>query len=214
VNADPHRGQPIVHRGPAPAAARLVAILVHGRNAAAANILTIADELGLAGVAYLAPEAADRTWYPNSFLRPLPENEPGLSSALGLLESMVGDLRQRGIGSERVAIIGFSQGACLALEYAARHARRYAALAGLSGALIGPPGTPRAYAGAMDGTPVFLGCSDIDPHIPLARVHETAGIFRRLGASVDERIYPGMGHLVGADEIEAVRVLLRRYLSP
>jgi predicted esterase len=208
VNLDPHRGQSLVHRGPDPAAARLSAILVHGRNASASNILTIADDLGLTDVAFLAPEASGHAWYPYSFLKPLVDNEPGLTSALGVLDSIVSDLQRRGIASDRVAILGFSQGACLTLEYAARHARRYAAIAGFSGGVIGPDGTPRHYAGSMDGTPVFLGCSDVDPHIPLARVHETAGIFRKLNASVDERIYPGMGHLVSADEIDAARSLL------
>jgi len=208
VNDDPHRGQPIVHRGPDPAAARLTAILVHGRNASASDILSIADELDLADVAFLAPDASGRTWYPQSFLQPLAANEPWLTSALGVLDAIVGDLERRGIASGRIALVGFSQGACLTLEYAARHARRYAAVAGFSGALIGPDGTPREYAGSMDGTPVFLGCSDVDAHIPLARVHETAAVFRRLAASVDERIYPGMGHLVSPDEIRAVRSLL------
>ena len=208
MNLDPHRGQPIVRRGPEPPAARLSAILVHGRNASASDILTIADDLGLADVAFLAPEASGHTWYPYSFLKPLVDNEPRLTSALGVLDSIVGALQRRGVASDRIAILGFSQGACLTLEYAARHARRYAAIAGFSGGLIGPDGTPRSYAGSMDGTPVFLGCSDVDPHIPLARVHETAGIFRQLNASVDERIYPGMGHLVGADEIDAARSLL------
>ena len=209
MNADPHRGQPVVHRGPDPADARLTAILVHGRNAAASNVLTLADDLSLTDVAYLAPEAAGHTWYPYSFLKPLDDNEPGLSSALGVLDGIVGDLGRRGIESHRIALVGFSQGACLTLEYAARHARRYAAIAGLSGAVIGPDGTPRTYDGSMDGTPVFLGCSDVDPHIPLARVRETAAVFRALGAAVDERIYPGMGHLVSPDEIRVVRSLLR-----
>jgi predicted esterase len=208
VNTDPHRGQPIVHRGLSPEAARLTAILVHGRNASASNILTIADELDLPDVAFLAPEAAGRAWYPYSFLKPLADNEPWLTSALGVLDAIVTDLERRGIVSDRIAMIGFSQGACLTLEYAARHARRYAAIAGFSGGVIGPEGTPREYAGSMNGTPVFLGCSEVDPHIPLARVHETAGIFRRLNASVDERIYRGMGHLVIPDEINAARSLL------
>jgi len=181
---------------------------VHGRNASASNILTIADDLGLTDVAFLAPEASGHTWYPYSFLQPLGDNEPGLTSALGVLDSIVSDLQRRGIASDRIAILGFSQGACLTLEYAARHARRYAAIAGFSGGVIGPDGTPRNYAGSMDGAPVFLGCSDVDPHVPLARVHETAGIFRKLNASVDERVYPGMGHLVSADEIDAARSLL------
>src|SRR5262249_2874694 len=174
----------------------------------AANILTIADELGLPDVAFLAPEAAGRSWYPFSFLRPLADNEPGLTSALGVLHAIVADLERRGIAPSRIAMLGFSQGACLTLEYAARHARRYAAIVAFSGGVIGPLGAPRECAGSMDNTPVFLGCSDADPHIPLGRVHETAEIFRRLNASVDERIYPGMGHVVIADEIRVARELL------
>jgi predicted esterase len=209
VNSDPHRGQPIRHRGPDPASARLTVILVHGRGASAADILSLADEFGVHDVAYLAPEAAGHAWYPYSFLAPMTDNEPFLSSALGVLDGIVRDLWQdHQIGPERVGLLGFSQGACLSLEYAARHAARYAAIVGLSGGLIGPPGTPRDYAGTMDGTPVFLGCSDVDPHIPLERVHETAEVFRRLGASVDERVYPRMGHLVNRDEIAAVTQLL------
>jgi predicted esterase len=109
--------------------------------------------------------------------------------------------------AERVGILGFSQGACLTLEFAARHPRRYKAIVGLSGGLIGPPGTPRDYAGSMEDTPVFLGCSDVDAHIPVERVRESAEVFRRLGAQVDERIYPGMGHTVNEDELAAVRAL-------
>ena len=115
---------------------------------------------------------------------------------------------RRGIPSNRIALVGFSQGACLALEFTARHARRYAAIAGLSGGLIGPPGTPRDYAGTFAQTPVFLGCSDVDAHVPAERVHESAAVFTRLGAAVDERIYPGMGHTVNRDELDAVRALL------
>ena len=209
MNTDPHRGQPARQRGPDPAAARLCAIVaIHGRGASAADILTVADELAIDDVAFVAPEAAGHTWYPLSFLAPMADNEPHLSSALALIDRIVADLQQR-IPAERIGLLGFSQGACLSLEYAARHARRYAAVVGLSGGVIGPPGTAREYLGTMDGTPVFLGCSDVDPHIPLARVHETAAVFGRLGAAVDERIYPGMGHLVNADEIAAVLTLFK-----
>jgi len=197
----------MLRRGRDAAAARLVLVAVHGRGASAADILSLAAELDLDDAAFVAPEAAGHTWYPNSFLAPLADNEPYLSSALALIDRIVGDL-QAHVAPERIGLVGFSQGACLILEYAARHARRYAAVVGFSGGVIGPPGTPRDYAGEMAGTPVFLGCSDIDPHIPLPRVHETAGVFRRLGAAVDERIYPGMGHLVNRDEIDAVRTLL------
>jgi predicted esterase len=204
---DPHRGQPILRHGPPPGAARLAIVAVHGRGAAASDILSVARELALEDVAFVAPDAAGHTWYPYSFLAPMSDNEPYLSSALALLERVVEDLR-REIPAQRIGLLGFSQGACLSVEFAARHARRYAAVVGFSGGVIGPSGTPRDYKGAMDGTPVFLGCSDMDPHIPLDRVHETADVFRRLGASVDERIYPRMGHLVNFDEIEAVRALL------
>jgi predicted esterase len=169
----------------------------------------LASELQIEDLAYLAPQAAGRTWYANSFLAPLEMNEPGLSSGLAQLSMLVDDLAGDGIPASRVGLLGFSQGGCLALEFAARAARRYAAIAGLSAGLIGPPGTLRSYAGSFDGTPVFLGCSDDDPHIPLERVRETAEVFRRMGAAVDERIYPGMGHTVNRDEIEAVRRLLR-----
>jgi predicted esterase len=207
MNTDPHRGQPILRRGPDPARARLVVVCVHGRGATAADILSVADELQLPDVAYVAPEAARHTWYPYSFLAPMEDNQPGLSSALGVLASIVDGLQEHG-AADRIAMLGFSQGACLTLEFAARHARRYAAIVAFSGGLIGPPGTPREYAGSMDGTPVFIGCSDIDPHIPIERVRESGVVFRDLGAQVDERIYPRMGHTINEDEIEALRTIL------
>lgn len=184
-------------------------ILVHGRGATAESILGLANELGLDDVACIAPQAAGNTWYPYSFLTPIPQNEPGISSGMGVIAAILGKLENDGVDARRVALLGFSQGACLALEYAARHARRYAGVFGLSGGLIGPPGTPRDYAGSFDNTPVFLGCSDVDPHIPLERVMESAAVFRQMGAAVDERIYPGMGHVVNPDEIAAVRALVR-----
>ena len=205
---DPHAGQPVIWRGPDLSRARLVVVLVHGRGASAGAIFTLADQFEVPDVAYVAPEAADHTWYPYSFLAPMEQNEPKLSSALHLLEGVVNDVMRRGIPSTRIALVGFSQGACLALEFAARHAQRYAAIAGLSGGLVGPPGTPRDYAGTLAQTPVFLGCSDVDAHVPAERVHESAIAFTRLGAVVDERIYPGMGHMVNGDELDAVRALL------
>jgi predicted esterase len=194
--------------GPRPQDARLAMILVHGRGASAEDILGLAREFGHDDVAYLAPQAAGNSWYPYSFLTPLEKNEPGLTSALGVLGQLVSTLGDQGLPAERVGFLGFSQGACLSLEFAARNARRYAAVIGLSGGLIGPPGTPRTYPGHAGGTFVFLGCSDVDPHIPLERVQETAQVLRDLGAVVDERIYPGMGHTVNQDEIEAVKLIL------
>ncbi|HVH56537.1 MAG TPA: dienelactone hydrolase family protein [Vicinamibacterales bacterium] len=204
----PHAGQPIRRQGPATAQARIAVILVHGRGDSASGILALADTLDLADVTWLAPQASGHTWYPYSFLAPMERNQPGIDSGLLVLEGLVAMLDAEGIDSSRLAVMGFSQGACLAQEFAARHARRYHAVIGLSGGLIGPPGTPRNYAGAFDATPVFLGCSDIDPHIPVERVHESADVFKRMNAVVDERIYPRMGHTVNADEIDAVRALL------
>lgn len=206
--AHPHAHEPVLRRGPAAARATVAVILVHGRGDSASGILGLADALAAPHVMWLAPQAAGQAWYPFSFLAPMERNEPGLSSGLAVIDGLVETLRGEGLPPERVMLMGFSQGACLAQEYAARHARRYHAIVGLSGGLIGPPGTPRDYAGSFDGTPVFLGCSDIDAHIPVERVHESAEVFSRMGAAVDERIYPGMGHTVNAEELSAVRALL------
>ena len=196
--------------GPPPAEARLGAILIHGRGASAEDILGLAHEFALPDIAYLAPQATGHTWYPYSFLSQTEQNQPGLSSALLVIEGLVQQFDQQGLPAERVALMGFSQGACLTLEFAARHARRYAAIAGFSGGVIGPPGTPRDYPGSFDGTPVFIGCSDVDPHIPVERVRESAEVYRRMGAAVDERIYAGMGHTINQAEIDAVRNLLAK----
>jgi predicted esterase len=205
---DPHAGQPVLRGGVPVERARLVAILIHGRGASAADILSLSEELTPGDVAYLAPQAAGSTWYPMSFMSPISQNEPGITSGLRTIARLIAEVAAQGVPQERVMLLGFSQGACLSLEFAARRAGRYAAVIGLSGGLIGPPGTPRAYAGTFESTPVFLGCSDVDAHIPLARVRESADIFRRMGAAVDERIYPRMGHTVNQDELQAVNALL------
>jgi predicted esterase len=204
---DPHAGQSVLRFGPDPERARLAVVLAHGRGGSAQDMLSLARDLRTTDVLYLAPQAAASTWYPQSFLAPIEQNEPWLSSALRFLVRVVGELGRRGFAPDRIALLGFSQGACLTLELAARNARRYAGVIGLSGGVIGPPGTPRAYAGSMANTPVLLGCSDDDPHIPLERVRETGDVFRALGARVDERIYPGLGHTVNRDELDAVRDL-------
>ena len=207
---DPHAGQPVLHVGPPLTEARLAIIAIHGRGASAQDILGLATELAAPDVAFVAPQAAGFSWYPYSFLSPLPQNEPHLSSALRLIASLVDDIVSAGVPDGRIGIMGFSQGACLSLEFAARHPRRYAAVIALSGGLIGPPGTPRDYQGTLAGTPVFLGCSDIDPHIPVERVRGSADVFRRLGAAVDERIYPRMGHTINGDELRAVQALVSK----
>ena len=206
---DPHANQPVLTSGPKAADARLTMILVHGRGASAEDILALASEFEPKDIAYVAPQGAGHTWYPYSFLAPIAQNEPFISSAFGVLSRLVETLSNDGVESQRIGFLGFSQGACLTLEYAARHAARYAAVFALSGALIGPPGTRRGYAESFDGTPVFLGCSDVDPHIPLERVRESAEVFRRMHANVDERIYKRMGHTVNRGEIEAINQILR-----
>jgi len=183
-------------------------IAIHGRGAGAEDIIALAREASPPDVAILAPQAAGNTWYPYRFLEPTERNEPYLSSALRIVADLIAQLGDRGIPPERIALLGFSQGACLALEAAARNARRYAGVIGFSGGLIGPPGTSFDFAGSLDGTPVFLGCSDVDPHIPKERVEESGEALNRLGAAVDVRLYPGMGHTVNRDELEAARTIL------
>jgi predicted esterase len=201
----PHGGAPVRMVGVPLATARAALIMVHGRGATAEDILSLTEELDGPGFAYLAPQAAGHQWYPNSFLAPIASNEPGLSSGLAVLAALLEQIAAAGIPPERTLLLGFSQGACLTLEFVARHARRYGGVAGLSGGLIGPDGTPRDYAGTLDGTPVFLGCSDMDFHIPKERVEESAVVLRRLGGLVTARRYPQMGHTINMDEIGAVQ---------
>ncbi len=204
----PHEGQPLLTGGEALDRAVAAMVMVHGRGATAEDILELAGELKQGGFAYLAPQAAQHSWYPNSFLAPIPSNEPGLSSGLAVIASILAQLAEGGMPAERTILLGFSQGACLALEFAARNARRYGGLVGLSGGLIGPDGTPRDYAGSLEGTPVFLGCSDSDFHIPRERVEHSAEVLQRLGGEVTKRLYPRMGHTVNRDEIRFVQGLM------
>jgi len=188
-------------------------LMVHGRGARAEDILTLAGPLALPGFTFLAPQAAGNTWYPNRFLEPVELNEPWLSSALGRLGDLLEQIRRNGVPYERTILLGFSQGACLALEFAARNARRYGGIAGLSGALIGAPDAPRQDSGALAGTPVFLGCSEDDFHVPKERVDQTAILLRKLGGVVTERLYPGLGHTTNDDEIAAVRAMMQKALA-
>ena len=214
----PHAGQPILVRGLPVEHAHAALILLHGRNAGPENIIELAHALDHPAFIYLAPGAAGRTWYPQSFLAPTERNEPYLSSAVGIVRDLVDSLEERGLPRSRVVLLGFSQGACLALTAGAgllgarRSALGYPGLGGIigfSGGLIGPPGTRWEYEGDAGGIPVLLGCSDVDPHIPRARVEETARVFEGLGARVTLRIFPGMGHLVNEEELELARALLR-----
>ena len=185
-----------------------VVIMLHGRGATAADILALTDHIEQSDLAYVAPQAPLNSWYPYSFLAPLDRNEPALSQALAMVGELIDGVAKEGITPERVVLLGFSQGGCLALEYAARHARRYAAVIGLSAGLIGPQNTPRDYAGSLAGTPVFLGCGDLDDHIPLERVKGSTKVLRSLGGDVKERIYRGMGHGINDEELLQVRSLL------
>ena len=213
VPEDPHQAQTVRLAGAPLDRAKCAMLMVHGRGARAEDILTLADQLNQPDFAYLAPQAAGQTWYPNRFLVPIAENEPWLASALSFVERVFVEINDAGIPSERIILLGFSQGACLTLEYAARNARRYGGIVGLSGALIGPDGTPRNYEGSLMRTPVFLGCSDVDFHVPKERVDEAADVLRRLGGEVTERLYAGLDHTVNQDEIDFVRGMMQAVLS-
>jgi predicted esterase len=198
----------IATTGAAPDKAKAAVILLHGRGAAAESMFGLADIFEQPDIAYFAPQAPSGTWYPYSFLAALERNEPYLSNSLAAVGATVSWLEDRNFEPARIALLGFSQGGCLALEFAARNARRYGAVIGLSAGLIGPDKTPRDYAGSLAGTPVFLGCSDVDSHIPAERVRESSRILSDLGGQVVERIYPGMGHEINDDEVDQVRARL------
>ncbi|HYW26147.1 MAG TPA: dienelactone hydrolase family protein [Terriglobales bacterium] len=209
----PHAGLPVLAAGePLERAAAAMAML-HGRGASAQDILTLVPELQMAGWAFLAPQAAGGTWYPNSFRAPIESNEPWLSSALDVVAGLLDRLDAAGLPPERVVLLGFSQGACLTLEYAARNARRYGGVVGLSGGVIGPDGAPRDDHGSLAGTPVFLGCSDHDPHIPAYRVHHAAEVLRGLGAEATAVLYADLGHTVDREELEHVRDIMSRLVA-
>jgi predicted esterase len=208
--------------GAPPESARAAVVLVHGRGASAGSMLTLVDEItredqsggqDFSEVAFLAPQAPGYTWYPYTFLAPLKQNEPYLSRALHTLSDVLAQLEASGLSSDRVALIGFSQGACLTLEFVARNARRYGGVAGLSGGLIGPADAPRDYPGHLADTPVFLGCSTVDPHIPEDRVLETSQVLERMGAQVTTRMYPNLGHTVNEDEITFIRKMVSGILN-
>jgi phospholipase/carboxylesterase len=211
--SDPHADQPILSAGAPIVEAELVLILLHGRGATADSILQLYDALELETVAALAPEAAGNTWYPNSFLAPLESNQPYLDSALARIEAIVADLIEGGMPSQRIALLGFSQGACLTTEFIARHPRHYAGAIALTGGLIGPPGTPRNYPGSLAGTSVFLGAGDPDPHVPFSRVQETHDVLTKMGATSEIRRFPGLGHTINDNELDASRRLLQRAIT-
>jgi predicted esterase len=205
---NPHRNQPVLVSGQPLNSAKAAVVLVHGRGASAADILSLAEEMDRPEFAYLAPEAAGHAWYPYSFLAPIAQNQPWLNSALGLLGEVVGRAVAAGIPRHKVAMVGFSQGACLATEFVARNAARYGALIAFTGGLIGPPETSFNYPGDLSGTPCFFGAGDPDPHVPWERVKQSASVFSALGGVVTLRRYPGLPHTINQDEIEQAKKLL------
>ena len=210
MNENIHHGQPVLHFGEDLEDAGLVVILLHGRGATAESMLPVAEALNMDGVSFMIPQAGLNRWYPNTAFGPLKANEPDLSSALRTIDSLVKDAHENGFSHQQIAFGGFSQGACLAAEYVARNARKYAGLFVFSGALIGPEGIPRNYSGSLDGMPVLIGGSDVDPWVMHDLLRETASVFERMGADVDFQTYPGMGHTVNQDEIDRVQALLAK----
>jgi phospholipase/carboxylesterase len=209
----PHAGGRVAVAGASLGEGSAVMIMIHGRGAAPENILDLVHALDRPGFTYLAPAASGGAWYPRSFMAPREANEPWLSSGLSVIRAQVDEALAAGVERESLILLGFSQGACLATEFAFRHPARYGGVIAYSGGLIGPPGATWKRSGSFEGTPVFFGCSDIDPHIPEERVHESARVFGDMEAEVTKRIYPGMGHLVNDDEITFTRELMEAVVS-
>ena len=224
----PHAGVRVARAGVPLARARLVLLMAHGRGGSPEDMLRLAEHLALPDAAVVAPAAAGGSWWPASFLAPVAANEPGLSSGLGVFQALTGQLQEGGVGADRIVLMGFSQGACLALEYAARSGRAFRGVVGLSGGLVGTgeadgPATEALYGhipkrfdydAPLPGGPVlgsvFLGCHERDPHIPLARVRESEGVFEQLGGAVTVQVLPGAGHGIVAEEVRTLRSLYDR----
>lgn len=204
----PHGGRPVLAAGAPLETARGAVVMLHGRGGSAADILSLSAYFRAGDIAFLAPEAAGNVWYPQRFMEPRAVNEPALSSALGTVAALADDLNAAGLADDRIVMLGFSQGACLALESAARRPRRYGGVVALSGGLIGADTELWQGDAALAGTPVLFGCSERDAHIPLARVETSAERFEKSGALVTKRIYPGSGHGVNDDEVGLVRTML------
>lgn len=212
-------GSGTVHSGAIRAAAgtpleraRAAVVMVHGRGDTAAGILGLASAFDAPGTAFVAPQATHNVWYPYPFTAPLEHNQPWLDAALGAIGEVVATVTGAGVPLGRLVLLGFSQGACLASEYAARHPGRYGGVVALSGGLFGPELDESRYPGDLAGTPAFFGCSDVDPHIPSVRVDESAALFRARGAAVEQRTYLGFGHSVNQDEVDWVAALLESLL--
>jgi predicted esterase len=209
TSGSPHQEQPVRAAGAILQNATAAMIMIHGRGGSAAEILALSNHFEQPDFAFLAPQAANFTWYPQRFIAPIEVNEPYLTSALQAVDDLVKHVQQAGVSLDHLILLGFSQGACLALEYAARNARRYGGVVAFSGGLMGQQLDRGRYTADLHSTPAFLGCSDVDPHIPLERLKETTAMMRELGADVTEHIYPGMGHTINEDEVDFVRTLVQ-----
>lgn len=198
----------IVTAGKKPEEAKKALIMIHGRGANANDILSLADYLHVKDFALLAPEATNNTWYPYSFMAPASQNEPWLSSALHLIKDMVSDINAKGITSENIYFLGFSQGACLILEFAARNAVKYGGVVAFTGGLIGDTIHTENYTGNFNNTPIFIGSSNPDPHVPVKRVNETTKVLKDMNGAVTQKIYNGMGHTISQDEIDSANALI------
>lgn len=204
----PHQGKPVLTACSPLTDAHATLVMIHGRGSTANNILELARVISNPHLACIAPQADNNVWYPHSFLAPLVKNEPALSSAFQALEDAIAMSTLAGISQQKIILGGFSQGACIVSEFVARQGKRFGGLLVFSGGLIGPPGTPRAYPDGLDGLPVLIGCSNVDPHVPINRVNETSHILTQLGASVDKQIYPNMGHTINDDELDRARKIV------
>jgi predicted esterase len=205
----PHQTQKVVQAGAALENAKAAMIMIHGRGASAESIVGLANEFDHKGeITFLAPQASGSTWYPYSFMAPTENNQPGINSGLQAIFDIISLIEKAGLKKEQIYILGFSQGACLASEFVARHPDTYGGLIALSGGLIGDTVSVDNFEGSLNETPVFMGCSDIDPHIPKERVNDTAEILSSLGAQVTKKLYQGMAHTVNEDELDHINQMI------
>lgn len=209
----PHQESETFKHGASLSRAKAAMIMVHGRGAMAKGMFPLADQLAQPDFHYIAPQAQYHTWYPHSFLEPREKNQPGISSGIQLLHDLLESIVEADIPKEKIILLGFSQGACLATEFSARHPQKLGGVVALSGGLIGPAINQKDYSGSMEQTPVFIGCSDNDPHVPQRRIDETEAVFEKLNADVNKQIYKGMGHTIIDEEIKQVRGMMADILT-
>jgi len=208
-----HMQEETIIQGTVFSEAKAFVLSLHGRNQSPGTILEIADRIGQDGVHYAAPQAFQNSWYPEGFMAPIGKNEPFLTYSLDVCKNILQQWADQGVPTDKMVLMGFSQGACLAAEFAFRHPKRYGGILILTGGLIGPEATNRPIKGTFSGTPVFLGSSDVDGWVPVERVHESEAMFIKMGAKTDKRIYEGMDHIVNDDEINAARSMIQQVIG-